>query len=102
MSKSKKKQMKEIAEAAGYVRAICHPIRMKILRLLDKQPGKPVTHIYTKLKMEQSIVSQHIKILRNAGLLELERNGKYIYYTVNYARVKRLNKVINGFDYEGS
>ncbi|MCH5689900.1 hypothetical protein LWM68_40125 [Niabella sp. W65] len=44
--------------------------------------------------MEQSVASQHLAILRKADFVKTERDGKFIYYTVNTQRMKDLNKFV--------
>ena len=53
--------------------------------------------IYNTLKLEQSITSQHLRILRLAGLVETEREGKFIYYRVNYGKISGSVKSIRQF-----
>jgi len=91
--------MKQVKSAAEILRAICNPTRIKILSIIDKNPGKSVTNIHTKLKLEQTIVSNHLKILKKVQLLDMERDGTYIYYSINYDQVKKVNELIVRFDY---
>jgi DNA-binding transcriptional ArsR family regulator len=53
-----------------------------------------VTEIYVKLRLEQSVASQHLAILRKAGFVKTERDGKFIYYSVNNDRLEELNKFV--------
>lgn len=75
-------------------RAILHPLRSKILTLLDGSKTKQlnVTAIYKKEKVEQSVASQHLAILRRVNLVKTERKGKEILYSVNYEALKTLNE----------
>ena len=43
-----------------------------------------VTDIYVKLRLEQSVASQHLAILRKAGVVQTERDGKFIFYSLGY------------------
>ena len=67
--------------------------RQQILRLIAKQDGIIVTSIYKKLKIEQSVASQHLAILRNQGIVKTERDGKFIYYSVNHDRLEQLHTI---------
>lgn len=62
-----------------------------MLRLIDESNKITVTDIYIKLRLEQSVASQHLAILRKAGFVKTSREGKYIYYSVN---PERLNEVM--------
>ncbi len=79
------------------LRAIAHPLRMQILEFIDTNSDINVNKIYNTLKLEQSITSQHLKILRDAGLVNTLRDGKYIHYTVNYDKIAHVVKSVDGF-----
>src|SRR5215813_9761465 len=83
-----------LKKAAMVLRAINHKLRQQILKLIDESGKMTVTEIYVKLRLEQSVASQHLAILRKAGFVKTERDGKFIYYTVNPERIEDLNKFI--------
>jgi DNA-binding transcriptional ArsR family regulator len=83
-----------LKKASLILRAINHKLRQQILKLIDEQGKITVTEIYVKLRLEQSVASQHLAILRKAGFVKTEREGKFIYYTVNPARLEDLNKFV--------
>ena len=86
-------QSVQLKKAALYFRAINHPLRQQILKLLHKNARMMVTDIYVKLRLEQSVTSQHLAILRRAKLVNTERQGKRIFYSVNYQQLKQLHNV---------
>ncbi len=76
------------------VRALNHPLRQKMLTLVkDNRNRMNVTDIYVKLRIEQSVASQHLAILRNQNLVTTEREGKTIWYSVNDAAIKTLIQI---------
>jgi DNA-binding transcriptional ArsR family regulator len=79
------------------LRAMAHPLRMKILEFIDKNKTINVNKIYNTLKLEQSITSQHLKILRAAGLVHTHREGKFIHYSLDYPKIATAMKAIDGF-----
>ena len=79
------------------LRAMAHPLRMKILEFIDKNKTINVNKIYNTLKLEQSITSQHLKILRAAGLVHTHREGKFIHYTIDYPKLDVAVKAIGAF-----
>jgi len=83
-----------VKKASLILRAINHKLRQQILKLIDEQGKITVTEIYVKLRLEQSVASQHLAILRKAGFVRTERDGKFIYYAVNPARLEDLNRFI--------
>jgi DNA-binding transcriptional ArsR family regulator len=85
-----------IKKAALVYRAIKHPLRQKMMHYMHQQGAVNVTTLYKRLKLEQSVASQHLAILRRAGLVDTERQGKEIYYRVDYARLKQVHDVAKG------
>jgi DNA-binding transcriptional ArsR family regulator len=83
-----------LKKASLILRAINHKLRQQILKLIDEAGRITVTEIYVKLRLEQSVASQHLAILRKAGFVKTERDGKFIYYTVNPERLEDLNKFV--------
>jgi DNA-binding transcriptional ArsR family regulator len=82
----------DIKKAALILRALNHQLRQRILLFIHKNERTTVTLIYTKLRLEQSVTSQHLAVMRKAGFLYTEREGQNILYSVNY---KRLTDVQN-------
>lgn len=79
------------------LRAIAHPLRLQILEFIDQNKKINVNKIYNTLKLEQSITSQHLRILRDTEILETKRTGKYIFYNLNYPRIENTVKAVNNF-----
>ena len=86
----------QVKKAAVTLRAINHKLRQQIMRLLEDQQRMTVTEIYVQLRLEQSVASQHLAILRRAGIVETFRDGKYISYSINADRLAQLNKQVQG------
>lgn len=78
--------------AANVLRAVAHPERIRMLEYLEQQGAVTVNKIGTDLKIEQSVASQQLKILRDAKLVLTSRQGKYIYYSINYSALKKLTQ----------
>jgi DNA-binding transcriptional ArsR family regulator len=53
-----------------------------------------VTDIFIKLRLEQSVASQHLAILRKAGVLNTDRDGKFIYYSLNKERIEEIANLV--------
>jgi DNA-binding transcriptional ArsR family regulator len=84
----------ELRKAALVLRAVNHKLRQKMLDLLEANKRMTVTEIYVKLRLEQSVASQHLAILRSAGVVQTERNGKFIFYSVNRSRVGQISSLV--------
>jgi DNA-binding transcriptional ArsR family regulator len=81
-------------KAALILRAINHKLRQQMLKLIDENKKMTVTEIYIKLRLEQSVASQHLAILRRAGIVATQREGKFIYYAVNYNRLTEVIRFV--------
>jgi ArsR family transcriptional regulator len=88
---------KKLNEVNALVRAIAHPLRIKIINFIDSQGKINVNKIYRALKIEQSIASQHLRILRDVKVVMGSRDGKFIYYTVNYSRIEQVANALHNF-----
>jgi DNA-binding transcriptional ArsR family regulator len=91
---SLKVDLLNLKKAALILRAVNHKLRQQILKLIDEQGKITVTELYVKLRLEQSVASQHLAILRKAGFVKTEREGKFIYYSVNTSRLGELNQFV--------
>ena len=76
------------------LRAINHKLRQSMIDLLEKSKRLTVTEIYVKLRLEQSVASQHLAILRRAGVVKTERDGKFIYYSLNKGRISEIVSLV--------
>ncbi|MCH8331624.1 MAG: helix-turn-helix transcriptional regulator [Bacteroidetes bacterium] len=76
------------------LRSINHKLRQSMIDLLEKHKKLTVTDIYVKLRLEQSVASQHLAILRRAGVVRTERDGKFIHYTLNKDRIAEIVKLV--------
>jgi DNA-binding transcriptional ArsR family regulator len=81
-------------KAAMILRALNHKLRQQIVKLIDEHQKMTVTEIYVKLRLEQSVASQHLAILRRAGIVITTREGKFIFYTVDYNRLEQINQFV--------
>jgi len=89
--------IEKLNESSEILRALAHPLRMQILDFIDKNEKINVNKIYNTLKLEQSITSQHLRILRMAGIVNTHRDGKFIHYSIDYSKVSNAVKAIDSF-----
>lgn len=86
-------QTHELKKSALIFRAINHPLRQRILQLIHRHERMTVTAIYNRLRMTQSLTSQHLAVLRKAGLVGTKKEGKHIFYDVDYDRLHQLHEL---------
>jgi len=85
-------EMLQLKKAALILRAINHKLRQQILKLIHQNGKMTVTEIYVQLRLEQSVASQHLAILRKAGFVNTIRDGKFIHYSVNHNRLAEVHQ----------
>ena len=74
--------------------ALAHPARVRILRLLQSRSSCICGEIVDQLPLAQSTVSQHLKILKQAGLVQGEVSGPKVCYCINPAKVAELKELV--------
>lgn len=84
----------ELRKAVLVLRAINHKLRQRIIDLLEENGSMTVTDIYIKLRLEQSVASQHLAILRRAGVVITERQGKFINYSLDKNRLAQISGLV--------
>jgi len=80
------------------MRALAHPLRLRILEFIDQEGETNVNKIYRSLNIEQSITSQHLRVLRLADVVQCEREGKMVLYKIKYDVVTKAEKAITNFN----
>ena len=82
------------AELAALAKALGHPARVAILRRLLVQGECVCGEIVSGLPLAQATVSQHLKVLKSAGLISGEVDGPRVCYCVNPNAVRRIKDLI--------
>jgi DNA-binding transcriptional ArsR family regulator len=76
-------------------RALNHKLRQQILALLTERKKMTVTELYEELLLEQSVVSQHLAILRRTGFVTTQKEGKFVWYMIQGKRIEQVAKVLD-------
>lgn len=82
------------AELATFAKAIGHPVRVQILRMLARKEARMCSHIVDELPLAQSTVSEHLRILRTAGLVRANENGPRVSYCIVPSALARLKALL--------
>lgn len=84
-------------DIANIMRALGHPVRLEILKILASQQGQCCCGDVTEsLTLAQSTVSQHIKVLLDAGLIERKAQGTRNRYCISHDKLGELNSAFGG------
>jgi ArsR family transcriptional regulator len=81
-------------ELAALAWALAHPARAQIVQLLVSRDACVCGEIVDKLPLAQSTVSQHLKILKEAGLVQGAVDGPKVCYCINKDKLKQLKNLI--------
>jgi ArsR family transcriptional regulator len=81
-------------ELAKMAKAIGHPARVFILRMLSRKEAKVCSQIVGELPLAQSTVSEHLRILKEAGLIRSSQDGPRIGYCINYNGLRKLKALV--------
>ncbi len=81
-------------ELAGLCKAVGHPARVQILRLLARREDCVCGDIVDELPLAQSTVSQHLKVLKEAGLIRGEIDGPRTCYCLEPSALRRLRALV--------
>lgn len=83
-------------ELAALGKALGHPARIQILRLLARKNACVCGDIVEELPLAQSTVSQHLKVLKEAGLVRGDVDGPRVCYCLEPRTVRRLKALVGG------
>lgn len=83
-------------ELAALAKALGHPARVQILRILVRKNACVCGDIVSELPLAQSTVSQHLKVLKEAGLIRGDVDGPRICYCIEPRTLRRLKALVGG------
>ncbi len=86
----------EAVTQARLLKALADPTRLRILSLLSRHEGEVcVFEIVESFTLEQPTISHHLRILRDAGLVDCRKKGLWAYYYVRREALSRAQEIIN-------
>ncbi len=83
-------------ELATLAKAVGHPVRVQILRILVRKNACICGDIVGELPLAQSTVSQHLKMLKQAGLIRGDVDGPRVCYCIEPRALRRLKALVGG------
>lgn len=88
-------EVEESQALASRLRALAHPARLRILHALASHDTCQCGEIVRGLPLAQSTVSEHLRILREAGLVRIGSNGPRACYCVDRTEVRKFMEQLN-------
>ena len=95
---SDKASQEEIVKHAAIFSALADPTRLKLVKMLSQQHTPEalcVNALAKRIGITQSAVSQHLRILKNHGLVQGRRRGYYVHYFVNHEGLKHCHQLVS-------
>lgn len=86
--------MQDYIEQSDLLKALAHPVRLKIVTGLLSKDECNVDRMVKALRLPQSTVSQHLSILRSRGIVQIRKDGVKACYRILDKRVKDLIGVL--------
>ncbi|MCC6151524.1 MAG: winged helix-turn-helix transcriptional regulator [Planctomycetes bacterium] len=83
-------------ELAQMLKALAHPARVQIVRILTRRDSCICGEIVDVLPLAQSTVSQHLKVLKEAGIIRGEVDGTRVGYCLNQRALRRFRALVAG------
>jgi DNA-binding transcriptional ArsR family regulator len=87
----------EINEIATIAKVFSHPARVAILQYISTQEACICNDIVDEIGLAQATISQHLKVINDAGLLNGTFEGKSLCYCLNVDRFQELQSLFNSF-----
>ncbi|WP_067799726.1 ArsR/SmtB family transcription factor [Actinomadura formosensis] len=86
----------EAAELAPLFKAIADPVRLRLLSLIACHEGGEacVCDLTAAFDLTAPTISHHLKVLKQAGLIDSERRGTWVYYWLNPGVLERLSAIL--------
>jgi len=77
-------------------KALGHPIRVRIVRMLSHREARVCSEIVHEIPLAQSTVSEHLRILKQAGLIRASTNGTKTGYCIEASALRRMKALAAG------
>jgi len=87
-----------VQDAAKVLKCIGHPVRLRIIELLDNDGERTVTEIREAIGLEQAAASQHLNLMRDKRILTARREGVNVYYDISDEKVVRVIDCLRACD----
>lgn len=92
---NKKTMGKDMQYVADLLKVIADENRLRILCCLSKNNNQCVCDIWQDLNIPQNLASHHLKVLKNAGLLNSHKQGLNVIYSVNKVEMNKFQSLLN-------
>lgn len=88
---------RDVTTIATMAKVFAHPARVAILQYISKQESCICNDIVDEIGLAQATISQHLKVINDAGLLKGNYKGKSVCYCLNVERFNEFQELLNSF-----
>jgi len=89
----------EATDLANFLRALADPTRLQMVSLLAEHPGEVcVCDITRSFDLDQSTISHHLRLLREAGVIECVRHGVWAYYFLHAGALEPVKQLLKRWE----
>ena len=85
-----------VEDTANVLRCLGHPLRLRILDLLERGGEMTVTEVYEGVGIEQAVASQHLSLMHDKGVLGRRKDGVHVYYSIADDRALKVLACVRG------
>jgi ArsR family transcriptional regulator len=85
----------DAARLAPVFKALGDPVRLRMASMIASRPELCVCEITPAFDLSSGTISHHLKILREAGLVDCERRGTFVYYSIRPAGLRSLSALLS-------
>jgi ArsR family transcriptional regulator len=86
----------EAQQLASVFKALSHPVRLQILDLISQGGGEVcICDIESRFDLSQPTLSHHVKVLREAGLIDSEQNNVWVFHRVNSVTLQAVHNLLS-------
>ena len=75
-----------VETTARMLKCLGHPLRLRIIDLLEREDELTVSEVQEALQLEQAVCSQHLNLMRDKGILARRKEGVHVYYRLGDPR----------------
>ncbi|AJR02978.1 ArsR/SmtB family transcription factor [Siansivirga zeaxanthinifaciens] len=88
---------RDVTTIATMAKVFAHPARVAILQYISRQESCICNDIVDEIGLAQATISQHLKVINDAGLLKGNYKGKSVCYCLNGERFNEFQELLNSF-----
>ncbi len=81
---------RDVENTARVLKCLGHPLRLRILDLLERRTEATVTEVHEALAIEQAVASQHLTTMRDKGIVASRKDGVHVIYRIGDDRALKV------------